>query len=420
MKKVFINTQSCIRREIDAEKIANYFIENNYEIVNKPNDADVIVFVACAALNSITKKALKKVLKFKKYQGELIVAGCLPEVDRKDLCQIFNGKTLVTKNIGKIDTYFPKNDVKFENLDDANFAFVNNDYTNPLLCLNDCFKKLRVLNSFYQKIKSYTLRHIFGKKSLIYSKLMPDTYYYINISRGCTRNCTYCRWKKAVGELKSKSIEKCLEEFKNGLKCNYRYFMLNTDDTGAYGLDIGTDFPSLLNQLTEIHGSYEIEIRNLSPKWLTEYIDQLEMIIKKKKIRRISLPIQSGNNRVLEMMNRYSDSDNVKDCILRLKKAYPGLIIDTHIIAGFPTEKNNDFEKTMYLVKKIRFDGGFIFPFSCKNGSAAEKIEPKVPVGEIYNRMKYSNIFLKKQGYKTLYSPRFLGYLFFWKKMVDQ
>ena len=100
MKNVFIyNNSVCVRRLLDATKIYNYFLENNCRIVTKPKDADIIIFVSCAVFNEMAFDSLKTIRKFQKYDAKLIVAGCLPAINREHLDKIFKGKTMGTKEI---------------------------------------------------------------------------------------------------------------------------------------------------------------------------------------------------------------------------------------------------------------------------------------------------------------------------------
>jgi tRNA A37 methylthiotransferase MiaB len=214
--------------------------------------------------------------------------------------------------------------------------------------------------------------------------------YRMRVSWGCNSNCSYCGIKEAIGPHKSKSIEKIIGEFRQGLNKGYKHFVINADDIGAYGTDINSSFAELLDKLTNISGEYDISIANLSPRWLIKYIDDLEKIFKRKKIMRLSVPIQSGSSRILKLMNRYPDTDKIKDAFLRLKTAFPKLSLHTHVILGFPTETDEDLKHTLYFIKNSNISAGQIKPFSCKAGSGAEHIVPKVSQEEIYKRSQYA------------------------------
>jgi MiaB/RimO family radical SAM methylthiotransferase len=227
--------------------------------------------------------------------------------------------------------------------------------------------------------------------------------YYLRISRGCLSNCSYCAIRFAIGPLKSKPINECIKEFKKGLDAGYKKFIIVADDLGAYGQDINTDFPTLLNELLKIEGEYEIELEESHPRWIVKYFDDLKKIISNHGIKKICIPIQSGSSRILKLMNRYSDVEKIKDMLIKLKTTDSDIIIGTNFMVGFPTEEIKDFKNTIKLLKDVKFDYGAVFPFSCKTGTPAENIEPKISTDEIKNRMKKVEDVLNDMNYHFFY-----------------
>ncbi|UCD13308.1 MAG: hypothetical protein JSW60_07050, partial [Thermoplasmatales archaeon] len=124
MKKIFIYHRSCTLRSLDASRVSSYFSKNNYKIVNKPKDADIIFFIGCAALDNVTDQSLQIIKELQKYDAELIVAGCLPTIESEKLANIFTGRTINAKDLDKdpdkMDELFPENMIKFRDIDDAN------------------------------------------------------------------------------------------------------------------------------------------------------------------------------------------------------------------------------------------------------------------------------------------------------------
>jgi ribosomal protein S12 methylthiotransferase len=227
------------------------------------------------------------------------------------------------------------------------------------------------------------------------------------------KNCSYCAIKRAVGDFKSKPIEICLNEFKNGLEEGYSNFFLTAEDTGGYGLDIDSDFPDLLDKITNLDGEYKINIYALNPNWVVRYIDELEEIVKKGKIKAICIPFQSGNNRILQNMNRYSDVNKIKSAFIRIKNAYPDISLATHCIVGFPSETKQEFKDTLDFIKETELDLGVILPISIREDTSAEKIEPKVSKEEMSKRLIFAQKYLRNSGYKT---PKVKSILYFRKK----
>ena len=415
MKKIFIYTHSCDRRGLDANKTIQFLTENNYKIVDNPKDADIIIFFACAALKSITDKSLKLIKKFQKYNAELIVAGCLPAIEKEQLVEIFDGKTIITRDIERIDDIFPENKIKYHDIADANFVFHNLNKKTIRGTFRDTFWMIKPIARIYNKTRNHIIKSLFGEDSLIYRYLPEKSEYHIRISTGCLGNCSYCSIKDGIGPCVSKPLDECMKEFKNGLNHGFEKFVIDADETGCYGLDINSSLPELLYNITEIPGDYKISIRNLDPRWVVRYVNDLEIILKRRKIVDIESSIQSGSIRILKSMKRYSDLKKMKDAYVRLKKAYPNISLVTDYILGFPTESKEEITQTLRYIGEISFTSGTIIPFSCRIGTEAENIEPKITSQQMSRGLRYAKKYLKKIGYSVLYFPR-RGFFIFWKK----
>ncbi|KYK21974.1 hypothetical protein AYK24_02935 [Thermoplasmatales archaeon SG8-52-4] len=414
MRKVFIYGKVCERRNLDAEKISLYFKKNNYDIVNKPRDADIIILVTCAALKYRTDFALTKIKELQKYKAELIVAGCLPDIKKEEVDNIFNGKLLPIKNLEIIDNFFPKNKIKFNQINDQNILFDNIDESH----LSDAFKKILkqfpYLKNTYVNILDIIYKSLYDEKLAFYRMSTKKPLYHIRTSWGCLGNCSYCAIKRATGSLRSKPLIQCVNELKNGLDKGYKNFILLGSDVGAYGLDSNSNFPELLSSMIKINGDFTLYIDSLNPHWIIKYIDDLEKIIKRGKINSLEIPIQSGNNRILKLMHRFSDVEKMKEVLLRLKKAYPNLLIRTHVIIGFPTETDEEFKETLSFIKAIDINAGLLYPFSSHQDTIAEKIEPKISQNEIIRRLEYAKANLKDEGYHIY--PKSSGHFFLFEK----
>jgi len=394
MKAAYISSTQCTRRSLDANKISRYLIKNGYSITCNPKKADVIILVTCSFRKEETVYWLKKISYYSKFNSRLIVAGCLPAIDKKKLNNIFDGDVIITKDINKINSLISEINTPFELIDDSNIQYIN------LSTIENKIKKLfcdlPLLNSIYIKLKTTILNNILHEKSFF--KHLITRYFYIRISWGCSGSCSYCAIKKAIGPYKSKPAELCLTELSNGLNFGFKNFYLTADDVGPYGLDINTSLPKLLEKMLSVSGNYSISIQHLSPQWIVKYIDDLEKILMKGKINHILIPIQSANKRILNLMCRYSDVDRFKDSLLRLKSTLPTLCINADFMIGFPTETWEEFYETLKFIRDMKIEGGCIFPFSLKSDTKAEKLMPKISQKNIAKRLNYAKKFLKKNG----------------------
>lgn len=402
-KKVFIDTApACERRYLDAQRFYNYFIANGQIIVDKPDKADIIILITCGCMNWKSDCSFELIKKYSKFSSKLIVAGCVPLIDEDRLSEIHKGITIVTKDLDKnpekIDGVFPENKIKFNEIPDANLVF-NATKNSFIYTLLELLKKIKNFTVFYDKISSLYLKKIIGKNILIYESSKKTKTALLRISWGCNSNCSYCAIKKSIGPHKSKSIEICIDEFKKGLNNGFKRFIIEADNPGLYGIDTGSSLPELLDEITKIPGDYQILINNISPVYLLKYEKDLGMILGRKKIILILTPIQSGSERILKLMQRYSNIEISKKNLMWIKKTFPHLALFTHVIIGFPTETLQDFYQSLNFIKDIKFDSVFFYAFSQKKGTKSDSLEPKVAAEEIYKRLEYAKIYLKKEGY---------------------
>jgi tRNA A37 methylthiotransferase MiaB len=393
-KKILIDAVHCERRFIDAKKIQNYFEKNGYRLVKKPKEADIIFFFTCTVIDCAVNLSLYKIKKYQEFDAELIVAGCLPDVEKEKLKKIFNGRIISTKNLDKIDNFFPTFKVKFKEINDANEFYYNFD--------NTIFSGLvitKLMSYLISKFRPYYVKNNFDTKSHIYLYTFKNPYY-IRISWGCIGNCSYCSIKDAVGEYKSKHLVTILEEFKEGLNKGFKNFVLTADNLGPYGTDIKENLPNLLKKIVNLPKDFNIYIHALDPRWLIKYEKEIFELLKSGKIINIDIPIQSGSSKILKLMNRYSDIEKIKEFIKKINKKYPRIVISTHLIAGFPSETSDDFNQTIGLVKNCDFNSVIILPYSSGSNTVSEDINKKISKKEINRRLKKFKNEMKKLNYK--------------------
>jgi tRNA A37 methylthiotransferase MiaB len=405
-KNIFIYSNwTCVRRKLDAGKFARYFTENNHQIIYNPKEADVIILVTCAFTNHRTEQAINLINHFKKYNKEFIIAGCLPDIEPDIIKKIYDVKIISTKEIERIDELFPEHSIKFDDIDEMNNPWANIDLTRPYDSLKKFIGRSNLIRNFYTNVKKIIHKSsIYDTAPFTWYANIPKKPFFIQPSSGCLGKCSYCATCKAIGKIRSKPIQACIEEFKKGLNQGHKNFILDADDIGCYGLDINSSFIELIDKITNIDGDYQVDVHYIRPIWIIKYFKQLEQIIPKGKIRRILSSIQSGNPRVLELMYRYSATEKLKDIYLKLKNINNDLILETEAICGFPSETRNEFKDTLNFIREIRFDWGAIFPFSCKSETMAEKIKPQIDKHEITKRMNYARRFLKESGYDVRYA----------------
>ena len=410
--RVYIESNGCNRRNSELDRICKYFTLNGYEMVNSPQKADYIFLNTCAFKKREEDYSILRIRVLKKYPAKLIVYGCLPDIAPSRFKEFSSIAHLAPKNIDKIDSYFKNIIFKFSEIRDS-IATVEHTNLCPLTTSIHKFKReFEFSNDFCLRIARHAekrLKTTFG----LYKK-----YLNLFICRGCFGNCSYCAVKRAIGSLESQPIKLVIKRFKEAFNAGYRDFVILGDDVGAYGQDINNTFTELLSRLIDEsnklsvqspqklkkNGEISFYIEELSPKWLLLFGEKLFDLFRTKHIRSILCPIQSGSDRILKLMNRHHNSKGIADYLLKLKTVNPEIQLSTHIIVGFPSETEEDFEETLHLLNKIHFDIVVIFPYHEKENTPAIRVNPKIPDDVIRERVKKAQKYFKKQKIKVYLS----------------
>ncbi|MBU0958231.1 MAG: radical SAM protein [Nanoarchaeota archaeon] len=369
----------CPRRHLDLEKLKQWFKENNCEIIPKTkiSKADYIIYIPCGFIYQYFNNAIKRIKQFQGLNPKLIVGGCLWDIDKESINKEFKGKYFTTKNIEKIEKFFPEFKISLGKIPDQNKMSIEDAiyWDKPFI------ENISTPITLTEKIKNKL-----NKKPKIFT---------IRISDGCINNCTYCSHRKAIGNLKSKPLEEIKSEFIKGSQQEYNIFCLTGMDSANYGLDIKTTYPILIKDLIKINPKAKFILDEINPKWFIKYHNELYILCKNKKIKLISIPIQSGNNRILKLMNRQYNSEEVLSKIRILRKKFPKVTIKTQLIIGFPSETEKEFQDSINFVKAGKFYSCHLHPYSEYPNLKSAKINPKIPKEIINTRIQKAIRFFK-------------------------
>ncbi len=199
----------------------------------------------------------------------------------------------------------------------------------------------------------------------------------IPISEGCLGSCTYCFTRVARGILHSYKPVDIRRTMEYAVQQGAREIQITSQDTGAYGLDIGTDLPTLLGSLLDVEGDYRIRLGMINPQFVIRYLRQLTGILSSSRMYRfIHIPVQSGSDRVLRDMKRGYTREQVDLIVKRLRESIPDITIATDLIIGYPTETEDDFLETLDLIKRDRFDVVNVSRFSPRPYTEAKHLRP--------------------------------------------
>ena len=206
-------------------------------------------------------------------------------------------------------------------------------------------------------------------------------YYNISIADGCLGGCAYCAIRNATGHLRSRPMEAIARELEAGVAAGQKLIQLVSEDTGAYGQDIGSNIVELLERLLRTPGDYELIMIDFNPRWLVKYERELIDLFARHRdhLRELFVPVQSGSTRILKAMRRAYTAEETRAALLRLKGALPHLRLRTTIIIGFPGETEEDFAATRRFVEDIGFFEVTLNKYEDRPGSASSRFPDKIP-----------------------------------------
>lgn len=380
--KYFIVTYGCQMNVHESEKIAGILEKLGYSPADRREDADIIVFNTCAIREGAEDRVLGNVgnlKKLKKKNKNLIIAvcGCMTQKERTatNLLNTFPFIDIVigTFNLPKLGYYI------------------------------EAVKKGRELESE----RSGKQLELFDEgeidETLPYKRTSGDNAW-VNIMQGCNNFCTYCIVPYVKGREKSRKEENILKEIKDIIaEGKYKKITLLGQNVNSYGKDLvpPVSFSKLLRDICLLDGDFTVSFMTSHPKDLTD--DVIDAIAEEDKIEKfIHLPAQSGNNRILKLMNRSYTREKYLDIIKKIRQKIPNCRITSDFIVGFPTETEEEFNDTCSLVSEVKYDSIFAFKYSPREGTVASKMKGQVPEeikSERVNKLLALEKKLQKENY---------------------
>ena len=346
--RIFLRTFGCQMNEYDTELIRSILLKENYIFIDDILKADVVMLNTCAVRENAHRKIYGQIHDIhhqrKKYGKEKVkigILGCMATNLRKDL--------LDNQNL-KID----------------------------FIAGPDSYKKLPALieESFggnRTKPFDVTLSE-FETYSDIYPSRKDGVNAWIAVMRGCNNFCTFCVVPYTRGRERSRSVENVVEEAKRLAKEGFKQITLLGQNVNSYQYE-EHDFAYLMEKVSEVEGIERVRFTSPHPK---DFPDRfLELMKHNPKIcKQIHLPLQAGNNRVLDMMDRTYTKEEFLDLVKKIRHYCPTVVLTTDIIVGFPTETDEEFEDTYDVMKAVEFDSAFIFKYSERQGTIASRKYP--------------------------------------------
>lgn len=353
--RAFVHTYGCQGNVADSERIIGQLVSMGYEMTDKPDFADLILFNTCAIREHAEDRVFGNVGALKVLKREnpnLIIAlcGCMmqePHVAEK-----------IQNSYGFVDLVFG---------------------THALHRLAELLS--RVLCSGGRVFETAPCDGVIAEGLPVYREQSENAW--LPIMYGCNNFCTYCVVPYVRGRERSRLPEAVLGEAKEVISAGAKSITLLGQNVNSYGntADFDCDFAELLRRIDEIPGDYTVDFMTSHPKDCTrELIDTLSSL--RHYGRHLHLPVQSGCNHILEEMNRGYTRKKYLSLIEYAKEKMPDISLTTDIIVGFPGETYEEFLETLSLVKEVKYDSMFTFIFSPRKGTKAYTMEDNVPYEE--------------------------------------
>lgn len=355
-QRIYLKTWGCAHNSSDGEYMAGQLSAYGYKIVEDKLAADVWLLNSCTVKNPAEDHFRNEIKAGREAGKKVVVAGCVPQGAPRS--EFLDGLSII--GVQQID---------------------------------------RVVEVVEETLKGNSVRLLGqkkegGKKTGGASLLLPKVrrnplIEIISINTGCLNQCSYCKTKHARGELGSYPIEEIVERARQSFSEGVCEVWLTSEDTGAYGRDIGVTLPELLWQLVEvIPEGCRLRLGMTNPPYILDHLQDMAEIMKHPRVYAfLHVPVQSGSDGVLGEMRREYTVKDFSTVVDFLKERVPGITIATDIICGFPTETEEDFEGTLDLCRKYKFPSLFINQFYPRPGTPAARMQ-RIPTKEVKNRTR--------------------------------
>jgi len=350
--KVYVEVYGCTANKSDANLIKGLIHKHpQHHLVSTVDDADVLVILTCTVIDTTEQRMLHRIKELVNTDRKVVIAGCMASIQQDLLKNHFPQALLLPPR--KIHQFF-------DLLDDK-----------------------KPDENLYQKA--------FAPKQC--SPLVAP----IAIAEGCLFSCTYCITHLARGKLYSYPEEAILSSVKDAINQGCKEIQITAQDTASYGLDQHASLPQLLNKIVTISDAMMIRVGMMNPRTASRIMPDLLPLFNHPQIYSfLHLPIQSGNNTILQKMNRGYHVEDAEKIIAKFRKRNPDLTLSTDAIVGFPGETNEQFNQTKQVLQRIKPDVVNITRFSARPFTKAKKMNGRIRTEIVKQRSRELTTLCKK------------------------
>ena len=348
MAKIFVEAYGCSASFADSEMISGMILNGGHTLVDNSSESDLNVVVTCSVKDATANKMIHRIKSLK--SRPLVVAGCFPKAEQSTVEKF-------TENAS-------------------------------LLGPNSLGKTLQVIDSTLNGRKQIALEDSdLSKVGLPKVRLNPVVGI-VEIASGCMSECTFCQTKLSKGDLSSYRLGDIVRQVQTEIKEGCKEVWLTSTDNGCYGFDIGTDLPSLVNAVAEIPDDFMIRVGMMNPMYMPRIKEDFVKSFDNDKVFKfLHIPVQSGSDKVLHDMKRGHTAGTFREIVKKVKERFGDFTISTDVIVGFPSETEEDFQKTINLLDETRPDVVNLSKYSVRPGTEAAEWE-QIDVAEVKRRSK--------------------------------
>ena len=345
MKKVSLVSLGCSKNLVDAEQMTGILENEGYEVVLDEEDGDIMIVNTCAFIESAKQESIECIFELASYKKEnperiLIVTGCMAQ----------RYKDEVLSEIPEVDAVIGTND--FHKIAEI----IRETEEKRGICKCDGEEALY--------------------EGLPRSVSTPSYLAYLKIAEGCDNRCTYCAIPYIRGKYRSRKIEDIVSEAKSLVSGGAKELIVIAQDTTRYGIDLYKEYmlPKLLIELCKIDGLKWIRLHYCYPELVTDEL--IDVIASEEKIcNYLDIPIQHCNDRILKLMGRRTNKAQITELIKKLRERIPNVVLRTSLIAGFPSETEEEFHELYDFVDEMKFDRLGVFAYSQEEGTPASRLD---------------------------------------------
>ena len=348
MAKIFVEAYGCSASFADSEMISGLILNGGHTLADDSSESDLNIIVTCSVKDATANKMIHRIKSLN--SKPLVVAGCFPKAE----------KSTVEK-------------------------FAENA---SLLGPNSLGKTLQVIDSTLNGRKQVSLEDSDLSKVGLPKVRLNSVVGIVEIASGCMSECTFCQTKLSKGDLSSYRLGDIVRQVQTEIKEGCKEVWLTSTDNGCYGFDIGTDLPSLVNAVVEIPDDFMIRVGMMNPMYMPRIKEALiESFNNDKVFKFLHIPVQSGSDKVLHDMKRGHTVNTFREIVKRAKERFGNFTISTDVIVGFPSETEEDFQKTVNLLDETIPDVVNLSKYSARPGTEAAEWK-QIDVAEVKKRSK--------------------------------